>query len=110
MDIEGTFAALAKERAEMLDRSDVRRFYDWFANAEPPVPPITGGLGIPGQRPSFSLEGDDILNSGLLPGFGLGLEDDSSGTETPPADAETPSTDTDETPPTDTESPIGEPQ
>ena len=102
MTVQGTFAGLAKERVDRLDRSEIRQFYDWFAKAEPPLPPMTGEPGTPGLRPSFGLEGDDILNSGLLPDFGLGLEGDSSSPETPPAGTETP--------PALDESPSGEPQ
>ena len=116
MTVQGTFAEMARARADSLDRTEIRQFYDWFANAEPPVPPMTGGLGIPGQRPIFGLEGDDILDSGLLPGFGLGLEGDSSDTEPPPADPEPPPADTEpppaypEMPPADPETPPADPE
>ena len=64
-DDQGTFAALAKSRIDALDRPEIRDFYDWFASAEPPLPPMSGGLGIPGQRPLFELEGGSFLDSGI---------------------------------------------
>ena len=93
LTVRGTFASLSKARAEALDRPSSRRFYDWFANAQPPAPPMTGLPGIPGQRPLFDVpSGDDILDSGLLPDSGLGLgDDDSAGDDVAPdADGESP--------------------
>lgn len=85
-DDQGTFAALAKSRVDALDRPEIQEFYTWFASAEPPLPPMSGGLGIPGQRPLFNLEGGSFFDTGLLPDFGLGLDDELPPADVPPAD------------------------
>ena len=91
LTVQGTYAAFAKVRAESLDRPGARRFYDWFANAQPPLPPTSGLPGIPGQRPVFDLPtGDSILDNGLLPGFGMGLGDEASATGDEPSSEEAP--------------------
>ncbi len=100
--VQGTYAPFAKARAESLDRPDTKRFYDWFANAQSSVPPTIGLPGIPGQRPLFDVpSGDTILDSGLLPDFGLGIGDDASTDDA--------STTDDEAPAADAESPNSEP-
>lgn len=61
-EVEGAFRSLASARAEFLRERQVRSFYDWFAEAEPPAPDLSSQPGTPGVRPDVSIEGLDDLD------------------------------------------------
>lgn len=61
-EVEGAFQGLAAARAEFLRERQVRSFYDWFAEAEPPVPDLSSQPGIPGTRPDVSIDGLEDLD------------------------------------------------
>jgi hypothetical protein len=60
--VQGSFAALAKQRAAALAEEKTKATLDWLAKAEATRAPAPRGPGIPGQRPPLDV--DDIA----LPG------------------------------------------
>jgi hypothetical protein len=52
---KGTFAEVAKERADDLKRQDTRSFYDKFAKFDP-KPAMANEPGTPGKKPAFDLD------------------------------------------------------
>jgi hypothetical protein len=58
---DSPYAAVAKARADDLDKAATKDFYDWVARYEPPRP-VANEPGTPGARPDFlkdPLEGAD---------------------------------------------------
>jgi hypothetical protein len=62
--VQGGFAALAKQRAELLAKQETKDTYAWLATAEVPRPRVPSGPGTPGQRPAFSAGDLDLPASG----------------------------------------------
>jgi hypothetical protein len=57
LQVEGAFAAIAKQRAETLEQKDMQQFYDWFASAELPGRATSGPLSTPIQQPESPPDG-----------------------------------------------------
>ncbi len=52
---KGTYAEVAKERADDLKRQDTRSFYDKFVKYDP-KPALANEPGTPGKKPAFDLD------------------------------------------------------
>jgi len=54
LQVEGGYAAYAKQQAERLAKPESKEAYAWLATAQPPQPQTPMGPGTPGQRPVFA--------------------------------------------------------